>query len=87
MMISVTQKSENKHLAFKSLEFAGLREDFLIFFNKLPFLRPFCLPSHFIRYILLEAKCLLLDSNFIAYNLRGRIGLRHFFTYRTIFYL
>ena len=40
------------------------------FCNKLPFWRPFCLQSYFF-FILLEAKCHQLDSNFIAYNLRG----------------
>ena len=29
---------------------------------------------------LLQAKCLQLDSNFIAYNLRKKMGLRHIFS-------
>ena len=30
-------------------------------------------------FFLLQAKCLQLDSNFIANNLRKQMGLRHFF--------
>ena len=61
------------------MEFAGLREDFLLFFcNKLPFWRPFCLNSYFIFIVVLGAKCLKLDSNVIANNLREKMGLRHF---------
>ena len=52
-----------------------------IFRNKLPFWRPFCC-----ILILLEAKCLQLDSNIIAYNLRKKLGLRHF-PYHTMFSL
>ena len=53
-----------------------------IFCNKLPSWRPYCLHSYFI-FIWLQAKCLLLDANFIANNLRKPIGLRHF-PYHTI---
>ena len=48
-----------------------------IFCNKLPFWRPFCLNSYFIFIFLLLAKCLQLDSNVIADNLRKKMGLRH----------
>ena len=58
---------------------------YLYFCNKLPFGRPFCLLSYFIFFILLEAKCLQLDSNFIAYNLRKKMGLRHFSIYDNVF--
>ena len=53
-------------------------KNFLYFCNKLPFWRPFCLHSCFIFIFLLEAKCLQLDSNFIAFNLREKMSLRHF---------
>ena len=77
-MMSVTQESVKLAFSCKSLEFTGLREIFLIFFcNQLTFWRPFCLHSYFF-FILLEAKCLQLDFNFIAYNLRKKMGLRHF---------
>ena len=78
-MMSVTQESVN--LAF-FMQIAGVywsQGNFSdIFCNQLIFWRPFCLHSYFIFFILLEAKCLQLDSNFIAYNLRKKMGLRHF---------
>ena len=46
--------------------------------NKLPFWQPFCLNYYFIFIFLLWAKCLQLDSNVIANNLRKKMGLRHF---------
>ena len=62
-----------------------------IFCNKLPFWwpfwRPFCLHSYFIFIFLLRAKCLQLDSNFIAINLREKMGLRHFFHIKQFFSL
>ena len=42
------------------------------------FWRSFCPHSYFIFIFLLEAKCLQLDSNFTAINLRKKMGLRHF---------
>ena len=59
-----------------SLSFSG--KIFLYFCNKLPFWRPFCLNSYFVFIFLLEVKCLQLDFNFIADNLRKKMGLRHF---------
>ena len=41
-------------------------------------MRPFCLHSYFIFIFLLDAKCLQVDFNFIAINLREKMGLRHF---------
>ena len=49
-----------------------------IFCNKLPFWRPFCLNSYFTFILLLWAKCLQIDSNVIANNLREKVDLRHF---------
>ena len=49
-----------------------------IFCNKLPFRRPFCLNSYVIFIFLLYAKCLQLDFNVIANNLRKKMGLKHF---------
>ena len=60
-------------------------ENFLIFFwNKLPFGRPFCLNSFFIFRFLLWAKCIQLDSNAIANNLRKK-WVWDTFPYHTIF--
>ena len=41
----------------------------------------------FFFIFLLEAKCPQLESNFIANNLRIKMGLRYFFPYHTIFSL
>ena len=57
------------------------RKMFVYFCNKLPFWRPFCLYSYFIFVFLLVAKCLQLESNFIAINLRGKNG------FETVFYI
>ena len=68
-----------------SLLFSG--KIFLYFCNKLPFWRPFCLHSYLNFKFVIEAKCLQLDSNFIANNLRGKwvwdiFSISHnFFTY------
>ena len=62
--------------------FAGRRENlifFLYFCNKMPFWRPFSMNFYFIVFILLEAKCLHLDSNFIVNNLREKDGFETFF--------
>ena len=63
-----------------SLPFSG--KIFLYVCNKLqfwwPFWWPFCLHFYFIFIFFLEAKCLQLDSNFIANNLRKKMGLRNF---------
>ena len=48
-------------------------KNFLYFFNKLPFCGHFSAFS-FYFFILLEGKCLQLDSNFIDYNLRKKLG-------------
>ena len=86
-MMSVTQESVK--LAF-FMQIAGVfRSQGIfsdIFCNQLTFWRPFCLHYYFF-FILLEAKCLQLDSNIIAYNLRKKMGLRHFFPYHTMFSL
>ena len=71
MMMSVTQGTVKSAFC---MQFPGvspvLGKVFLYFCNKLPLWRPFCLHSYFIFIFLLEAKCLQLDSNFIAFNLR-----------------
>ena len=79
-MMSVTLKSVKVAFACKSLEFAGLRENFLILFLiNCHFGGHFSAFSFYFFFILLRGKCLQLDSNFIDYNLREKIGLRYFF--------
>ena len=41
----------------------------------------------FLRFIWLQAKCLQLDSNFIEYNLRKKMGLRQIFRITQYFHL
>ena len=86
-MMSVTQESVK--LAF-FMQIAGVywsQGNFSdIFCNQLTFWRPFCLHSYFF-FILLEAKCLQLDSNFIAYNLRKKNGFETFFHIKHCFHL
>ena len=53
---------------------------------KLPSWRPSC-PHSFLLFIWLQAKCLQLASNFIAYNLRIKMGLRHIFRITQYFHL
>ena len=77
-LISVFQESVNYAFTCKSLEFVSLREDFLIFFIINCYLGRILI----LIFIWLQAKCLHLDSNFIANNLRKKMGLRHFFTYK-----
>ena len=77
--------SKNKHFACKSLEFDGLREYFL---NS--FVINCHLGGHLFRilvlfFIWLQAKSLLLDSNFIANNFKKKMSLIHFFISHTIF--
>ena len=59
----------------------------LYYCNKLPFWRPFRLHSYPIFIFLLEAKCLQLHSNFIANNIREKMGLRHFSIPNNFFHL
>ena len=78
-MMSVTQESVKLAFCMQIPRVCRSQGKFTyIFCNKLPFWRPFCLHSYFFFFNLLEAKCLQLDSNFIAYNLREKVGLRHF---------
>ena len=73
--------------ACKFLELTSLGDDFLLFFcYKLPSWRPSC-PHSFPSFIWLQAKCLQLDCNFIAYNLRKKMGLRHIFHITQYFHL
>ena len=79
-MMSVTLKSVKIAICMQIPGVCRSQRKFsYIFLNKLPFWRPFFQHSHFIFFILLEGKCLQLDSNFIDYNLREKIGLRYFF--------
>ena len=64
-----------------------LRDYFLIFFVINCHLGGHFVPIILLLFIRLLAKCLQLDSNFIAYNLRKKMGLRHHFPYHTIFSL
>ena len=41
----------------------------------------------FLLFIWLQAKCLQIDSNLIAYNLRKKMGLRHIFRITQCFHL
>ena len=86
MMMSVTQESVKSALC---MQFPGVclsQAFFLYFCNKLPFWWPFCLHSYFIFIFLLEAKCLQLDSNFIAINLRKKNGFETFFHIKQFFH-
>ena len=85
-MMSVTQESVKSAFC---MQFPGVCQSqgkFLYVCNKLPFWRPFCLHSYFIFIFLLEAKCLQLDSNFIAINFREKWVL-DIFPYHTFFSL
>ena len=68
-MMSVTPESVESAFC---MQIAGVF--FLYFLNKLPF----CLHSYFIFIFLFEAKCLQIDSNFIANNLRETNGFETF---------
>ena len=57
----------------------NLREDFLIFFVIICHLGGHLVRILFQLFIWLQAKCLQLASNFIAYNVRIKMGLRHIF--------
>ena len=58
-----------------------------IFYNNLPFWWPFCLHSYFIFIFLLEAKWLQLYSNFIANNLREKMGFETLFNITSFFHI
>ena len=62
----------------KSLEFASLREDFLICFVINCHLGGHLVHIIILFFIWLQAKCLQSDSSFIANNLRKKMSLRHF---------
>ena len=83
-MMSVLQESVNKHFASKSLDFVGLREDFLILFAIN------ChLGGHLVRILILFGYKLMCSVRFQLHsnNLRKKMGLRHCFPYHTIFLL
>ena len=74
-MISVTQESVKPAFYMRIPGVCWSHGKFsYIVCNKLHF----CLNCYFIFIFLLWAKCLQLDSNVIAYNLREKMGLRHF---------
>ena len=77
-MISEIQESVKLAICCKSLEFTGIRKDYLIFF---------VINCHFGSHLVcililfftwLQAKCFQLDYNLIASNLIKKMGLRHF---------
>ena len=72
-MISVTQESVKSAFYMRIPGVCCPQGKFsYIVCNKLPF----CLNSYFIFIFFLLAKCLQLDSNVIANNLRKKMGLR-----------
>ena len=83
-MMSVVQESVKKHFACKSLDFVGLREDFLILF-----VINCHLGSHLVRILILFGYKLVCSVRFQIHsnNLRKKMGLRHYFPYHTIFLL
>ena len=86
-MMSIIQESVKLEFCIKSLEFTGLREDFLIFFVNNCHLGGHIVYILILFFIWLQAKCLQQDSYFIAKNLRKQRGLRHFFYFTLFFYL
>ena len=82
-MMSVIQESvKKKHFACKSLEFVGLREDFLILL-----VINGHLGGHLVRILILFGYKLVSSVRFQLHsnNLRTKTGLRHYFPYHTIF--
>ena len=79
-MISVNQESVKLEFACKSLVFTGHRKDFLIFLIINCHLGGHIVCILILFFTWLHAKCLQLDSNFIANNKRKQMGLRHFFS-------
>ena len=80
-MMTVTQESVKSAFCMHCVIFWSLPVSgkiFLYFCNILPFWRPFCMHSYFIFIFLLKAKCLQLESYFIANNLRKTMALGHF---------
>ena len=86
-MISVTPESVKSAFCVQIPGVCRLQGKSSYILVNLPFWRPFCLHSYFIFIFLLEAKFLQLDSNFIANNLREKMGLRHFSIPNNFFYL
>ena len=86
-MIAVIQESVKIEFSMKFPGISWSQGRFsYIFCNEPPSWRSYCLHSNLI-FIWKQAKCIQLDSNFIANNLRKQMGLRHFFLYQTIFSL
>ena len=83
-MMSVIQESVNKHFPCKSLDFAGLREDFLILF-----VINCHFGGHLVRIFILFGYKLVCSVRFQLHsnNLRKKMGLRHYFLYHTFFLL
>ena len=83
----VIQESVNKHFVCKSLEFVGLGDYFLNSFVINCHLGGHLVHILILFFIWLQAKCLILDSNFIANNLKKKMGLIHFFHITQYFHL
>ena len=76
-MMSVTKESVKSAFCMQSLSFVQGKCSYILVINCHFGGHFVCI--HILFFIfLLEAKCLQLDSNFIAINLRDRMGLRHF---------
>ena len=75
----VVQKSVKWNFSCKFLKLTSLREDFLIFYVINCHLGGHLVRILFLVFIWLQAKCLQFDTNFIAYNLRKKMGSRHIF--------
>ena len=83
----MVQKSVKYDFAGKFLKLTSLREDFRILFVINCHLGGHLVCIIFLLFIWLQAKYLQLASNFIAYNLRMKMGLRHIFCITQYFHI
>ena len=87
-MMSVIQESVKLEFCMQIPGvYSGLRENFLLFFVINGHLGSHIVCILILFFIWLQTKCIQLDSNFIANNLRKQMGLRHFFHITQCFHL